>query len=300
MKKLLLGVSVCIFLLSACGKEKDSFVPYALDGEITNLIDAILGETQSFVIEPNTEQIISIDKSSEFKVFPSTFVTDGQQDITVDWMNAQSAIEMELLDLPNYSNGKYLNPIYTFQLGATEGTNVLELNSKSSLQLSIESAFNEDVSMFYLSSEGWSAVDMADLDYHEYSDNNGNEKSGYIADIRKNGWYTLSKTVDIGSQTFSGFCIELSGEYTQKNTKSFVILENDIVVPMARVEERGTFCSTMNIPINQEIRVIVMSNIREGEYEFFYSQQMMENGLIVAPIMEDKTIDEIRSILQNI
>lgn len=301
MKKyLLLSVGICLFFLSACTKEKDSFVPYPLDGDIDNLIDALTGEFSTFSFIPNESNTVTIDKISELKVEEPTFVVSDHTNITLSWLNAESAIGMELLKLPNYSNGKYLKPIYTFEVKLAQGSNQVEINMDSPIELRIEAEFNEQASLYFLSNEGWSSLGSQDLKYDVWVDLNGVEKSGFLVNIAQDGWYSVSTKVDLASETFSSFCIELSGEYTQGNTKSFVILENGIVVPMTRVMEQGTFCTTMNIPIDQPISVIAMSSLRKDRYEMFISQLLMENGLIVAPIMKEKSIDEIKSILENI
>lgn len=289
-----------MFLLSSCKKDRDNFVPYPLDGKISNLIAGLLSETSFFTFAPNTDHIITIDKISELKINASSMMELNEDNISLSWMNATSAIEMELLQLPNYSNGKYLQPLYTFDLETSQGETLIEISNQSPIELRIESDPKDGVSLFYLSNEGWSSVGNESLIYDAWTDANNIQKEGYIANITQKGWYTVANKVDLASETFSSFCIELSGEYTQGNTKSFVILENDVVVPMSRVMAQGTFCTTQNIPINQDFKLVVMSNLRADSYQMYYSEQQMENGLIVAPIMEEKSIDEIKSILEDI
>jgi len=299
-KYLLLGVGLCLFLLSSCKKDKDSFVPYELDGEISTLIDALLSESRSFTVPPNTNQSITIDKSTELRLNAESLFTVNQSNIDIKWSSTFSAVEMELLKLPNYTNGEYIKPIFTFEVNPTQGEENISINNQSPIELRIEAAMQEDAKLYFLSSEGWSPVGSQTLQYNEWTDVNGNVNEGYFAQITQNGWYSISTKEELGSETFSNFCIELPGEYTQGNTKSFVVLENDIIIPMSRVMAQGTFCTTIDIPIDQPMRLIVMSNLRKDNYQLYYSEQMMENGLIVAPIMEEKSIDEIKSILKDI
>ncbi len=299
-KYLLLGVGVCLFFLTSCNKEKDNFVPYELDGSVSNLIKALSNEGNTFSVAPATDQIIKIDEKAQLKVNASSLLSNGNTDIRLQWQNANSAIDMELLALPNFTNGKYLVPVYSFQIEATQEDAEIGININSPMELRIESNYDAEAGLFFLSNEGWSSMGSQGLVFEEWIDENGQGKSGYRINIAQKGWYSISTKVDLSAETFSSFCIELSGEYTQGNTKSFVVLENEVVAPMTRVRESGSFCTTMNIPNNQPMKLVVMSNLRENIYQMFFSEQIMENGLIVAPIMEEKSIDEIKSILENI
>lgn len=301
MKKyLFLGIGVCLFLLSSCKKEKDNFIPYELDGKISNLINALSNGVDSYSVAPDADQIIKIDEKAHLKIRSSTFLADDDTNITLHCGKAHSAIDMELLELPNFTNGKYLVPTYSFQVEVTQGESKVDINMDAPIELWLESSFDNEVSLFFLSNEGWSSLGSQGLYFEEWIDENGQGKSGFKVNVSQKGWYSIASRVELVAETFSGFCIELSGEYTQGNTKSFVVLNNNVVAPMARVMESGKFCTTMNIPNNQPMTLIVMSNLREDIYQFYISEQVMENGLIVAPIMEEKTIDEIKSILENI
>jgi len=264
------------------------------------LLQKILSDPDNFSFLPNTNQSITIDKNTELRLNASSLNAIDDSEVNLQWTSTFSSIEMELLKLPNYSSGKYLKPIYTFQVNASQGQQEINVNNQSPIEVRIEGKMHENASLFYLSNEGWGNVGSQSLQFNEWTDINGNLNEGYFAQINQNGWYSISTEEILTSETFSTFCIELPGQYTQGNTKSFVILANDVVVPLTRVMEQGTFCSTIEVPENQPFRLIVMSSLRKGYYELFYSEQQMENGLIVAPTMEEKSIDQIKSILQDI
>jgi len=262
-KYILLSVGLCLFFLSSCKKDKDNFVPYELDGEISNLIDELLSESSSsFEVPSNTGHVITIDESSELRINEATLLTSNESDVALNWISTLSAVDMELLKLPNYSSGKYLKPIYTFQIQNSQEDNEIAISNQSPIELRIEAEEEEEAALFFLSNEGWSNMGDATLAYGEWSNDQGEGNVGYKAEITQNGWYSIATKEGLISETFSNLCIELPGEYTQGNTKSFVVLDNDVVISMGRRMEQGTFCTTMNIPDNQPIRIIVMSSLR--------------------------------------
>lgn len=293
MRLLCFGM-ICILTIG-CQGDRDQFVPYPLDGHISELIDKLTDEPQSFTIPAGTSLDLKIDKTFELVIDSESF--ESETEINLEWSNPSNSIQMELRDLPNYSNGKYLSPSYAFNLSNDDG---VEIDRDNPLYLLIESNFIDDLVLFHLTNEGWSELDKSGMIVIEWTDVNGTPKSGYRVTIENFGWYSLSTKVELSSETLSSFCIELSGEYTQANSKSFVIIENDIAVPMIRSLDQGMFCTSMNIPNGQPLTVISMSNLREGQFELYFEEVEMENGLVIAPVMEKKTIEEIKFVLENI
>ncbi len=296
-KNLLLSLSLVGLITTGCQKDKDQFIPYPLDGQISELIGELLEEPSTYQINTNTYNSINVDKTFRLIVASNSITNAEEENFSIDWTYAESAVQMELHGLPNYSNGKYLSPAFTFKLNSKDEINI---NQEEPLALYIESDQVEDQNLFYMSSEGWIELGTQNMIITEWSDENGFAKSGFKVLIDNFGWYTIASKVDLGSNAFSNFCIELEGQYTQSNSKSLVALENDIIVPMNRSVNQGLFCTSMNIPDNQPFKLISMSNIREGEYELFYFEAVMENGLMITPSLEPKTIQEIKDILKDI
>ena len=294
-KHLLLYLGIFLLFATGCQKDKDQFIPYPLDGQITDLIDELLEDPLSLKVNATTTNTIAIDKTFSLLVDGESF--EETSELTLDWTNAKNSIEMEFHDLPNYSNGKYLSPSFAFKLSTEQD---LSINSSAPLQLFIESDLVEDKVLFFMTNEGWNELNSSKMIVTEWIDQNGMAKSGFRVTIDNFGWYTISSKVELASETFSNFCIELEGQYTQSNSKSLIILENDIVVPMTRSINQGLFCTSMNIPVDQPIRLISMSNLRDQQYEMFFLETQMENGLIIAPSLESITLEEIKNILENI
>ena len=296
-KHLLLYLSILILFSTGCQKDKDQFVPYPLDGQIDNMIAELLDEPLSFQVNAEMSQTIQIDKTFSINLNADSFAGIDEDVFTLDWINARNSIQMELHNLPHFSNNTYLAPSFTFNISSKEEVTI---NSNEPLNLFIESDLVEDQYLYYMSNEGWTELDMSKLISTEWSDENGLAKSGFRVSVEQFGWYTIASKVEIAGGAVSNFCIELEGQYTQANSKSMLLLDKDVVVPITRSLNQGLFCTTMNIPVDQTIRVISMSSLRDQEYEFYYFETQMENGLIVVPNLESKSIEEIKLILENI
>lgn len=296
-KHLLLYLSIAILFSTGCQKDKDQFVPYPLDGEINNMIEELLDDPISLQVNTQTDQFIKIDKTFSLKTYDQSFINTDQEILNIDWTNARNSIQMELLNLPHYTSNNFLSPSFTFNLSSSEAVNI---NKDQALELFIESDLVEDQYLFHLSSEGWYELDMSNMIATEWADEDGFAKSGYMVTVEQLGWYVIASKVDLTVGPSSNLCLELEGQYTQTNSKSMILLEKDVIIPISRSINQGLYCSTMNIAVDETVRVISMSNIREGEYEFFYLETQMENGLIVAPVLESKSIEEIKIILENI
>lgn len=278
-----------------CQKDKDQFVPYPLDGQIDNMIAELLDDSQTFQVNNETNQTILIDKTFSLILDANSFTGTDSHVFSLDWINARNGIQMELHNLPHYTNNIYLSPSFTFNISTKE-----DLSINESIKLFIESDLVENQYLYYMSNEGWTELSMSNLVAAEWSDENGLAKSGFEVTVNQLGWYTISSKEEMSSDAVSNVCIELQGQYTQSNSKSMLLIENDIVVPISRSISGGLFCTTMNIPADQTIQLISMSNLRDEEYEFYYLETQMENGLVIAPDLEAKSIEEIKSILENI
>jgi len=286
--------------MSSCKKDSDNFEAYPLNGNVSQLINELLDDPQTFKIIPNSNQLLTLDKTLELLVNEESLMELNEKDIDLHWKGTHSSVEMELLKLPNYNNGKYLKNVFSFEISTSQGEEEVDINNQVPLELRVEVQDVEEAQLFFLSNEGWSNLGSQSLEYVEWTDANGLQKQGFVAKITKNGWFSISTQEELYSETFSNFCIELPGEYLQGNTKSFVILANGIVIPMSRTMQQGTFCTSMEIPNDQTMKLVVLSSLRKGNYQLFISEQEMQNGLIVAPVMEEKTVDQIRSIIKDI
>ncbi len=282
---------------SGCQKDKDDFIPYPLDGKITSMIDQLLDGPQSFEIQNGINQNVLVDKTIDLKVDAQSFSDFDGELISLEWTYAKNGVEMELYNIPHYASNYYLDPSYTFSISSP---NEVSINNDKPIELLIESDLVEGKSLFFMSSEGWSELDISKLEITEWDDENGFAKSGFKVIVENLGWYSIASKFQFAEEGQSEFCLKMEGKYTQGNSKSLILFDNDIAVPITRSLDQGLFCTSMQIPSNTTIQVISLSNLREGEYEFFYLETEMENGLIVAPTFEAKSIEEIKIILENI
>ncbi len=298
MKLHLLFILSTFLLITACQKNSDNFEPYPLDGNTEFIYEELGLDVQSKLINSNEEISLNYEHA---KINISAGSIDGsnEEKIMVHLTESRNALEVYLSNISNTIGESFLMPSYYFNL---ELSNEAQIKEEQPLTIFVEIESLKGLSLFeYNVATGNWDESSSDFEIQESIDESGTNVNGALITVDQVGNYILGSRVNFSSMENRDICVSLSGEYNSNNSLAFVKLKDNLVVPLERIEQLGTFCRLNQLPIEQEFTLVVLTNIRVNQYEIYVEefQGDIENVNIDAVLLPEE-IENIKIILQDL
>ena len=289
MMRFFIPVILIIFVLSACTKDEQVFIPDNPHITIQELkyviasksIEQKLSNDKSYTLRSDYSSIIEVDKGVFFQQNEATNLSYDFQYIEL------KTYQDFILQNVNHHSDDYglVNTLYSFYISAeSEGE---ELNIDESRHLTVKiplSKVNNEVLLGkgeYVEGElRWQYFNTAlgnRVKYTEWDSVNEDgvpiKEVGYEVLVDQPGWYSIVSAAENNGDTYS-LCLNFDAQYNSQNTLSFVLLEkSNYLTKLDMSNDNSSFCN-LKLPLSTEhdyVKIVSISQFNNDEYYYFQS-----------------------------
>ena len=299
MKINLLYLFCIILFTSSCQKNTDNFNPYPLDGSIEFLFEELGLETQSKLI--NVNEVIDLNFEESIIQIPENSISTGSSEskIMLHLKESRNVVDVILSGVSSAIGESFIMPTHYFEINLSNDASI-NPDKPITIFVEIESLKGLDLFKYNDSTSKWEVSDF-DFEIQEQQDEIGASIYGALISINELGKYSLGSLVNFGNLENRDVCVTLPGEYNSTNSISFLKLDENIVVPLERSSELGTFCKLNQLPVDTEMKLVVLANIRMNLYEIFVQEFPEENeNIALDAVLSERELEEIRALLKDI
>jgi hypothetical protein len=312
MKKLIFGVlALSILTTTSCKKEEVIPPPTPTSSLSSYFTDNEANAVQTFTFDATVSQFFTGTNGVQVYMPANSFVysngTAVSGNVTIELTEVLTVSEMVKLNKTTTSNGQLLVSGGQLNLEASQNGNQLLLAPGMALNISVPvSAPDAQMALFTGNqmTNGdilWTSS-LNDTDQQDslfiVQDSIGGSLYNFDFNNDSLGWINCDYWWNTGqTQTFVTAVMDTSYNYT--NTACYLVLSNiNAVVPMYNISTAGEF-ETSNIPINQTVTFVCISEIDNVYYSSFVSTTLTNNHIENISMVQT-TLTEIETAINNL
>lgn len=298
LKLQILYIFTTLLFLTSCQKNSDNFEPYPLNGSTEFLYEELGLKSQSRLINTNEDVSLYFDQA-KITIPEGSLESPEEEKIMLHWTETNNALDLFLSKISNSIGESFIMPSFYFDLDLSNESRINE-DEPLTVFVEVESLKGLDLFEFNKETNNWE-VSPSSFEIQESVDESGNTIYGASLLINHKGKYCLGTRVNFGSGESRDVCVSLPGEYNSSNSIAFVKLEDNLIIPLSRTQELGTFCRINQLPVVGDMTLVVLTNIRIGQYEIFIEDLLEDNENVnLEALLLIENLDIIKDILKNI
>jgi len=315
---LILLFTIAVFLFISCGKDSEVFTAYDPTGNIEDFFTETDLPVQEFTGNASNGILIKTENNT-FIDIPSNILVDDQGNIVTDGVEIEvieifEKSDMVLLNKPTMTKNDYLISRGEFFIKVKKNGKELKVKDGYKYKMYVPNKEPDpEMELFYGNVDSgtliWEEAEGDQRDNIRVNEWQLQDSSniyfdfGYELFCDKFTWINIDKYNDIPDEDKTSVCVELPEElYSPQNTVVFMVLKNEYsVVAFSPDADTKRWCEPYGmVPKGWEVFIITISSLGDDVYHFGIVEATITENDVFTIIPEEKTFEEIKTILESL